>query len=83
MQKFARKPVQTFKGFSGGIDETPEVFNNFLKMESMILKNIKMIYFLIMKSFWEGIYQHLMLRKKMTNSIKFYFSPIRAIRKIQ
>ncbi|CJA63281.1 Uncharacterised protein [Streptococcus pneumoniae] len=45
----------------------------FLKMESMILKNIKMIYFLIMKGFWEGIYQHLMLRKKMTNSIKTLF----------
>ena len=81
--EICQKTCPNFKGFSGGIDETPEVFNNFLKMESMILKNIKMIYFLIMKGFWEGIYQHLMLRKKMTNSIKLYFSPIRAIRKIQ
>ena len=49
--EICQKTCPNFKGFSGGIDETPEVFNNFLKMESMILKNIKMIYFLIMKGF--------------------------------
>ena len=45
------KTCPNFKGFSGGIEETPEMFNSFLKMESTNLKNIKMIYFLIMKVF--------------------------------
>ena len=49
--EICQKTCPTFKGFSGGIDETPEMFNSFLKMESMSLKNIKMIYFLTMKVF--------------------------------
>ena len=48
--EICQKTCPTFKGFSGGIDETPEMFNSFLKMESMSLKNIKMI-FLTMKVF--------------------------------
>ena len=46
-----QKTCPNFKGFSGGIEETPEMFNSFLKMESMSLKNINMIYFLTMKVF--------------------------------
>lgn len=49
--EICQKTCPTFKGFSGGIDETPEMFNSFLKMENTSLKNIKMIYFLIMKAF--------------------------------
>ena len=55
------------------MEETPEYLTAFLRMESMSLKNIKMIYFLIMTDFWGGIYQHPMLRKKMTKSIKVLF----------
>ena len=43
--EICQKTCPTFKGFSGGIDETPEMFNSFLKMENTSLKNIKMIYF--------------------------------------
>ena len=49
--EICQKTCPTFKGFSGGIDETPEMFNSFLKMENTSLKNIKMIYFLIMMDF--------------------------------
>lgn len=79
--EICQKTCPTFKGFSDGIEETPEVFNTFLRMESMSLKRIKMIYFLIMKVFWEGIYQRPMLRKRMKKNIKICFSPVRVIRK--
>ena len=49
--EICQKTCPTFKGFSGGIDETQKYLTASLKMESMSLKNIKMIYFLIMKAF--------------------------------
>ena len=69
--EICQKTCPTFKGFSGGIDETQKYLTASLKMESMSLKNIKMIYFLIMKAFRKEFIS--ILCSKMTNSIKTLF----------
>ena len=49
--EICQKTCPTFKGFSGELMKLQKYLTASLKMESMSLKNIKMIYFLIMKAF--------------------------------